>query len=387
MKVLHCCLAAFYVDGYGYQENILPKMHKLQGHDVRIIASTETYIENSQLGYVEPKSYFNEDSIPVTRIPYVKWIPHVIAKKLRIYNGLYKLLEEYKPDIIFLHNIQFISIVEIIKFSQNNKNVKIYADGHIDFINSARNWVSKNILHKLIYKWCAKSIEPYVEKFWGVTPLRVDFFKDVYGIDERKVDLLVMGIDDSAVDLTQRESIRKSIRNKLKIDKDDFVIVTGGKIDRKKNIHILMKVVEELNTNDIKLIVFGTPSNELKEEIEELSKSKNIVNVGWISPKQVYDYLFASDLAFFPGTHSVLWEQAVGVGLPGVFKKWDGMQHVDIGGNCIFIDNGDKKEIEVTINKIKNDKKLLTKMKNIAVNKGIHEFSYHEIAKKAIGEI
>ena len=37
MKIIHCCLAAFYIDNFSYQENILPKIHKLQGNDVFII--------------------------------------------------------------------------------------------------------------------------------------------------------------------------------------------------------------------------------------------------------------------------------------------------------------------------------------------------------------
>ena len=74
MKILHCCLANFYIDNYGYQENILPKMHQLQGHDVQIIASTETYIENKKLGYIEAKSYFTPENILITRIPYLKEI-------------------------------------------------------------------------------------------------------------------------------------------------------------------------------------------------------------------------------------------------------------------------------------------------------------------------
>ena len=40
-------------------------MHKLQGHDVMIMASTETYVDNLHLGYVKPSEYLNEDGIPV----------------------------------------------------------------------------------------------------------------------------------------------------------------------------------------------------------------------------------------------------------------------------------------------------------------------------------
>ena len=76
MKILHCCLAAFYIDNYGYQENILPKIHTLQGNEVKIIASTETYQKNNVLGYVRPSNYINENQIPVVRLPYIKWLPH-----------------------------------------------------------------------------------------------------------------------------------------------------------------------------------------------------------------------------------------------------------------------------------------------------------------------
>ena len=149
MKILHCCLAAFYIDDYGYQENILPKMHKLQGLDVKIIASTETYINNAKLGYVSPSTYKTKEDIPITRLPYVKYLPHKISKKLRIYNGLKRELYSFKPDIIFLHDCQFLSITEIAKYKKKYPKTKIYVDSHTDFINSAKSWVSKNILHKI----------------------------------------------------------------------------------------------------------------------------------------------------------------------------------------------------------------------------------------------
>ncbi len=102
-------------------------------------------------------------------------------------------------------------------------------------MNSAKNWVSKNILHKIIYKWCTKKIEPYVIKFWGVTPSRKDFLIDFYNVNPAKVGLLVMGIDDSNINFRRRNLIRKEIRTKLNIDENQFVIITGGKIVKRKN--------------------------------------------------------------------------------------------------------------------------------------------------------
>jgi len=384
MRILHCCLSAFYIDNYGYQENILPKMHKQLSHDVAILASTETYVDNKVLGYVEPGSYLTVDSIPITRVPYRKFLPHSIMKKLRIYKGISEFIKAFEPDIIFLHDCQFISIQKIELYAKNHPNVRIYVDGHTDFINSANNWLSKNILHGIVYKWCARKIEPYTRKFYGVLPARVDFFKSVYGIPAEKIELLVLGVDDSKLDLAKKDRIRSSIRNTLKIAESDFVVVTGGKIDERKNIHILMQAVNQINRKEIKLIVFGAPNDRMKRKIEELSEHESIRNIGWIASDKVYDYFMASDLAFFPGTHSVLWEQAIGAGLPCIFRNIDGIKHVDVGGNCLFIDSGDLKEIKRRIMEVYWNNELYSNMKQVAVDRGMSEFSYYKISKRAI---
>ena len=383
MRILHCCLAAFYIDNYGYQENILPQMHKLQGHDVAILASTETYINSSELSYLSPGSYLTKEGIPVTRLGYVNYLPHIIRKKLRIYIGISSFIKKFSPDIIFLHDCQFVSIYSIANYAKKN-NVRIYVDGHTDFINSGRNWFSKNILHKIIYKWCAKKIEPYTRKFYGTLPLRSAFFRDVYGIDEKKVELLPLGADLTGIDLKDGQNIRNSLRRELDITETDFVIVTGGKLDRRKNIHRLLRIVNELNIEDIKVIVFGTATIEMRSEIEELSKSPNIKNIGWIDSENTFKFLLAADVAIFPGTHSVLWEQSIGLGIPCIFKKWKGMEHLNLNGNCLFIEIDEITELREKILLIYNNKNILANMKRVAVDKGIKEFSYFEIAKRAI---
>lgn len=386
MKILHVCLAAFYIDGYGYQENILPKMHKLQGHSLEILASTENYIDK-KLGYVKPSSYENEDGIRVTRIPYIKLIPHIVAKKLRLYNGISQKLNNFRPDIIFLHDLQFLSIKDIVKYRRKYPNVRIFVDGHTDFVNSGKNWISKNILHKIIYKYCAKLIEPHTEKFYPTLPLRADFFNVVYDIPYSKMVVLPLGIDDSVIDFSKRDVIRQRIRKKFNFSDEDMVIVTGGKIDRRKNIHHLIKAIRNINHKNIKLLLFGMASEEMKNKIDSLIAHSSVHFIGWITPKETYDYLFASDLAFFPGSHSVLWEQAVGIGLPCIFKQWNGIQHIDLGGNCLFVKNGNIEEIQKIILGLYKNKHNLKKMREIALDKGIKAFSYSEIARRAIEKI
>ena len=383
MKILHICLAQFYIDDFSYQENVLPRIHQLQGHSVAILASTETYI-GTKLGYVKPAAYQTKEGIAVTRIPYVSWLPHAVAKKLRIYKGVMKVIERFDPEIIFIHDCQFISIKEIARYANRHKDLKIYVDGHTDFINSGKSWVSKNVLHKMIYRWCAQKINPFTRKFYGVLPIRVDFYKDVYGIKEDKIELLPLGADLTKVDFDKAAIIRQNIRRDLNIGQKDFVIISGGKLDKRKNIHLLMEAVSELSYGDCNLIIFGKPDEEMKNEIEKLAQLPRIKYVGWIKSEKAYDYLLASDLAVFPGTHSVLWEQAVGVGLPCIFKKWNGIQHIDLHGNCLFLEKDSKEEIKEKVCLLYENRELLLDMRKVAQKEGIPMFSYYEIAKRAI---
>lgn len=384
MRILHCCLAAFYIDNYGYQENILPKIHQLQGHEVQIVASTETYIGNKTLGYVEPATYKTKEGIQITRIPYWRWLPRKVVRKLRVYTGLRTVLENFKPEVIFLHDAQFYNVSEIKNYALKN-NAKIFADSHTDLINSGRSWISLNVLHRIIYKNYVSKITPFLEKFYGTLPLRMEFLQEIYGVPAEKIDLLPLGADDTEFEIGKRQEIRNNLRLKLNIDDEDFVIISGGKIDRRKNIQFLVNAIKSIRNKKIKLIIFGSVSEEMEDEINySLSGMNNVYRFGWLSTGEIYNLLFASDLGFFPGTHSVLWEQSVGIGLPCVFKRWEGIEHVDVGGNCIFIENPGVSEISETILTIYKDKALYQSLLKNATEKGISTFSYTKIAEKAI---
>ena len=74
----------------------------------------------------------------------------------------------------------------------------------------------------------------------------------------------------------------------------------------------------------------------------------------------------------------------MGIGLPCIFKQWEGMRHIDVGGNCLFLEHGTREEIFNAINSLYKNKTLLGTMKQVAMSKGISEFAYSQIAKRAI---
>ena len=79
--------------------------------------------------------------------------------------------------MIFIHGVQFANVSIILKYKKKYPSVRILCDNHADWINSARNLLSKKILHGIIWRYYANKIEPYVTRFYGVTPLRCEFFE------------------------------------------------------------------------------------------------------------------------------------------------------------------------------------------------------------------
>lgn len=389
MRILHCCLAAFYIDNFSYQENILPRIHKRHGHDVAIVASTETYLPSLQLGFAEPRSYQNIDGIPVTRIPYAGWVPKAAANKLRIYEGLDQVLASFKPEVIFLHDCQFLSVYTVAAYARKHK-VTIYVDSHTDFINSGRGWVSKNILHKILYRHCVQKILPFTTRFYGTLPLRNAFLHDVYGVPKNKISLLPFGADDTLFSYDDRERIRKEVRAELQIGAGDFVLVTGGKIDARKNIDRLLQAFQTLrqqpSTARVWLVLFGKPNAEMKAVISGLVQQDGVVYLEWLAAKDIHRYMFAADLAVFPGTHSVLWEEAAGLGLPLLVKRWYGIEHLDVAGNCLFLENATAAEIAQSITNLVIDSEKFEQIRKAAAAVGPVHFSYSEIARRAISE-
>src|SRR5690625_4853826 len=226
-----------------YQDNLLPKYHKKLGLDVSMITSKYVWDKGS-IGIDYRDFYINEYGIKTIRLD--NKFNSNINSKFKKYHNLYEILNNEKPDILFVHGVQFLDIKTIVKYIKVNPQVKLYVDNHADFSNSATNWVSKNILHKNIWKKMAKMIEPYTTKFYGVLPARVDFLENIYNLPKEKVDLLVMGADDEKVKEAATQESKTKVREHLNIKKDDFMIVTGGKIDKaKRQVLNLMKVVAE----------------------------------------------------------------------------------------------------------------------------------------------
>ena len=294
---------------------------------------------------------------------------------------VYDTLCKERPDFVFHHGLVSATILQVCRYKKKvNTNCVIVQDNHLDYNIGFDPTTFKGNILKHIYSTIFSMTRKYISKVYGVTPWRAKYAKEVFGVPSGIADILIMGADDEKIDFGRKEELRQMIRGKYQIDERDFLIVTGAKIDERKKIHVLMEAVNQME--GVKLLVFGNVLDDIKDEFEKQLSNK-VQWAGFIPSDDAYHYFFAADLVVFPGQHSVLWEQACACKVPCVFARWDGMDHVNNGGNAFFIDDVSVEGIKRCIADLMWTNAYYD-MKAVAESEKTDIYLYSNIAKKSL---
>lgn len=310
MKILHLCLSCFYIDGYNYQENVLPRINREDGHEVRIIASTETYVDNQHLGYVEPSEYVTEYGVPIKRLPYVKVGGQFTTVKFRKYPHLYEEIAAFDPDVILSHGLTFWSVRDVIRYKQDHPAVKLYADTHTDAYTSGTNWLSLHVLHRVFYRRLVQKALPYLEKYLCITDESRVFSMEHYGVPEALTEFYPLGgtIPTEAEYAGQRETRRAE----LGVREDELLLVHAGKLEPQKKTDALLRAFAAVPELKAKLAVIGSIPEETKASLlAQMDADPRVMYLGWKSGVELLDYLCAADLYCQPGKVSAIMQNAV----------------------------------------------------------------------------
>lgn len=359
MKILHMMLSNFYIDNYNYQENVLPRENLKDGHDVLILASTETYISNEKLGYLESGEYINGDGIKVIRIPY-RSIPIVnfIKSKIRSYKHTYKIIEDFAPDIILFHGVPAFDIIFAARFKKKYPNVKFYVDSHEDFNNSAKNYLSKQILHKIFYKKIIQRALPYIDKIFCVGYECFAFLKEMYNIPDSMMEFYPLGgyIFEECIRIQKKDKIRAS----LTLRDSDLLLVHSGKMDRKKRTADIIEAFISSQANNIVLLIIGSMAEDVENDVLPIiNENPKIYYLGWKNPQELMDYLCASDLYVQPGGQSATMQNALCCGSAAALYPHESHKYL-LGDSVFYIE---------TVEDMKNLFELISKEPQILEEK------------------
>lgn len=377
MNILHIAPLSPYNVGWSYQDNLLPKYQRKLGHQVSVIVSPFQNTANGK-EYVGEEDFELPDGVHVYRRERL-FGNNFFAKALS-YTYVADIIEQVKPDLIMIHSLMTLAVFEAIHYKKAvNPKCIIIQDNHLDENIGKRK---TKMLTDIYYRYWAlinSFAEPYVAKYYGVTPWRVDFIINRFRIKKEKTDLLIMGADMENIDFSNRKHFRDELNLRYQLEKT-FLIITGGKIEKNKKIAELMQAVQGLE--NVKLLIFGKVSEDYVEEIEH-SKNENTIMLGWLNLHEINSYLLAADMAIFPGQHSVLWEQACACKTPCLFAYWEGMEHLNNGGNSSTIQTITPAGLRNGIKKYQFTEEY-DKMLRIARSDATDVYSYYSIAQKSL---
>lgn len=369
MKIVMIC--DFYNEKLEYQENLLTKYYTKHGHEVVVITSTFEsvfdYYENKQNKNAPKRVYF-DNGAKIIKLPYV----FNFLNKIRKYTSIKTILVEEKPDLIYVHDI-LPNILEARDYIIENPQCQMIMDYHSDYSNSANGWLSLNILHKILRKklYLDPTIK-HLKKIFPIVPASTRFLNEVYGVELAQMELLPLGADTDFGESIQKNNEGLKIRESLNIPKTDIVIFSGGKLQPAKKTELLIEAYLHFNRTDLHLIIIGEAGlrdEEYKKKLICLANNHpRIYFIGWLTSSDVYKYLDASDLAVFPASQSILWQQAISMGLPLIAGDIgdQSIEYLNEDNNIIVLmkDQITSEEILKNIQRIINDKNILLSMKN-----------------------
>ena len=375
MKVAHICMSAPYIDGWGYQENLLPKYMALQGVETIVIASN--ILPKYQNNTIVPTGEYYIDNVKVIRISCIR-----IGSSLTFSKGLMNILNKEKPDAIFHHNLNFTTHVICNRYCVNNDKL-MFEDNHADEINCMKNKFIAFLFYRCINGFITRLFSESVFKFYGVTHSRCEFLVKRYGIPSKKVGFLPIGAD---VDSADSIDTKESLRGKYGCSASDTIIISGGKMGIDKGTYDLIEVIKELHTDkpSLKLALFGKFSDS---ETESLSSKYSFIRYfGWCDRRKTLELLKMSDLACWPIHHTTLCEDAVACCVPLLLRRTGTTEHL-INGNGYFMESGNKSELRHYINMYINcspDAICEFREKSVAMK---NYLSYNTIANNVIRKI
>ncbi|MEL7682681.1 glycosyltransferase family 4 protein [Citromicrobium bathyomarinum] len=369
MRIFMLC--DFFNEELEYQENHLVDYYRRHGHEVIVVCSLYEnvfdYYTDKKVG--GPGRDYEVNGARIVKLPY----RYNILNRMRAYPKIDGLLEEFEPDLIFVHDIM-LNLPECIAYVKKHPQTKMIMDYHADYSNSGKNWVSLKILHGVLRKRFLDKARPHLSMIYPIVPAGFDFLNEVYGVPRDEMSLLPLGTDLEYGAQVHASGAGRAIRRELGIAQSDFVIFTGGKLTPFKRTETLIEAVNALDRADVHLLVAGAAGPNEAEYfagLEQMAQGNPRIHFrGWQDKLGVYRHLDAADIAVFPASQSILWQQSIGMGLPVIvgdrseFMVPSDASYLNRNGNLIVLDHEEDTapQIERLLRGLIEDREALAKM-------------------------
>lgn len=310
MKVAHVCLSCFFIDGRSYQENELVSQHVRDGHEVLVLASTETHAPDGKITYTQPGEYTGTEGASVRRLAYRRFLPHKLMSKLRMNVGTYEALARFRPEVILFHGTCAWELRVVARYARRNPTVLLYVDSHEDWNNSARSFISREVLHRCYYGPVLRSVLSQIRKILCVSTESMDFVNTLYRVPRPYLEFFPLG--GRPVPDEEYEKRRLATRLAHKLAEEDILLVQSGKQTKRKKLLESFRALAACQNPRLRLLVVGVLHSDIRVEADRLiAGDPRVRYLGWKSTDELTDLLCAADVYLQPGTQSVTMQHSL----------------------------------------------------------------------------
>lgn len=241
---------------------------------------------------------------------------------IKIRKGIIKTIKAFKPDIILVSEYRIETIIVILFKILFRKRIRI-----ISMVDDSYDMIMNNNHFSKKHKFLEKLLLPFLDDVINVEPKVTDYFKRKYnkGIffpiiqNEEKIRIKY----EKALDISN-EYINKYNLHNIK------VILFVGRLDKVKNLDVLIKIFIKLNISNCKLVIVG--GGDLYEYLKQLSNEK-VIFTGRLEGENLYAWYNIAEIFILPSIKeafgAVTNEALIGGCFSLVSKK--------AGSNCLII--------------------------------------------------
>lgn len=310
MRIIHFCLCGPVTDGMRYQENILAKLHREQGNEVLMAATCAGYDETGTVVRFRPGRCRFQDGFDVIRLPERPVFRVGPLRRVRMFQSVRTLLEEFRPEIIFFHGISSCELYTIARWCGEHPSVTLWIDNHADRNNSATNALSLHVQHRLMYRRALHAALPYAKKVLCISLECMDFAREVYGVPEEKLEFYPLGGE-----LLPAQELRKrraACRTAEGAGEDEVIFLHTGKMGALKKTTDVIRAFRSVKAPHARLWIAGVLMDEIRDEALALMEGDDRIRfLGWKSGEELGAYLCAADVYVQPGTQSATMQRAM----------------------------------------------------------------------------
>ena len=351
------------------------KYKNFGGEDANIIEEVSILSQQFEVKYLEFK---NSD-----KLKFFDYISFLTNNNRNSNKTLKKVLDDFSPDIAYVHNTWFRAGLGIFKIL-NRKNIKILFKLHNFRLDCTKSYISKNHISK--NSFCFKcgyisnnaySLNKYFNDSYVKSLFAVRFSRKLLKIiHEFPMTVVVLNNFQKEIIKSYKKDIKTEIlsnpikhkgNNRNQYKSSSNFVVYAGTLTNEKGVDKLLESWRKSNINKLTLKIIGT--GPIEDELKERFKENNIKFFGFLDNKKTLDHIrearaVVTATRMFEGQPRLLCE-ATSFGVPSIYPFFGGMNEYFPKDYEFSFKQYDYKDLQKKFSLLDNEKILKENSDNV----------------------